>query len=291
MSATTLEPRAVAGLDAAVAAPPGGAHRRAEWLRHVAVLTRRNLVHVRREPAQLSDATVQPILFTVLFVYIFGAAMVLPGGGAYKQFAIGGLVTMNLTTASMGTAVGLSSDLSTGVMNRFRTLPMARSSILVGRTFSDVLASLLCATIVLLTGLVIGWRAGNGLVGVIAGVGVAVLFSYALSWFTACIGLLTSDPESAQAVGLVILFPLAFVSTCFVPSQGLPHWLRIVADWNPVSAVAGSCRELFGNPNPASLTHSFPAQHPVFMALSWSVVIIAVCAPIASSLLRKRTTD
>ena len=124
-------------------------------------LTRRNLVHVRREPAQLSDATVQPVLFTVLFVYIFGAAMVIPGG-SYKHFAIGGLVTMNLTTATMGTAVGVSSDLKTGVIDRFRTLPMARSAILAGRTFSDLLASILCATIVVITGFVIGWRPGNG---------------------------------------------------------------------------------------------------------------------------------
>jgi len=177
---------------------------------------------VRREPAQLSDATVQPVLFTLLFVSIFGAAMTIPGGGSYKGFAIGGLVTMNLTTATMGTAVGLSSDLATGVINRFRTLPMARSAILAGRTLSDVLSSILCGSIVILTGLAIGWRPGEGFVGVVAGLAVAVAFAYALSWFTACLGLMVSDPESAQAIGLVILFPLAFVSSCFVPTQGLP---------------------------------------------------------------------
>jgi ABC transporter DrrB family efflux protein len=273
--------------------PPvvGRRERAREWLRDVAVLTRRNLAHVRREPAQLSDATVQPVLFTILFVYIFGAAMVIPGGGSYTDFAIGGLVTMNLTTASMGTAVGLSSDLSTGVINRFRTLPMKRSSILAGRTFSDVLSAILCGTIVLLTGLVIGWRAGNGVGGVVAGLAVAVFFSYAMSWFTACLGLLVSDPESAQAVGLVILFPLAFISSCFVPTQGLPGWMQVIADWNPVSAVAASCRELFGNPNPAALMNNFPAQHPVFVAVAWSVAIVAVCAPLASHLLKRRTTD
>jgi hypothetical protein len=128
----------------------------AEWTQDVAVLTRRNLVHVRREPMQLSDATVQPVLFTLLFVYVFGGAMVLPGGGSYKAFAIGGLVVMNLTTSSVGTAVGLSSDLSTGIISRFRTLPMRQSAILAGRTLSDLLASVLCGTIVVLTGLLIG---------------------------------------------------------------------------------------------------------------------------------------
>jgi ABC-2 type transport system permease protein len=270
---------------------PGVAHRQTGWLRDVAVLAWRNLLHVRREPAQMSDATVQPILFTVLFVYIFGAAMVLPGGGSYKDFAIGGLVTMNLSTATMGTAVGLSSDLATGVINRFRTLPMARSSILVGRSLSDLLSSMLCGTIVVLTGFAVGWRPDNGVLGVVAGLGVAVLFAYALSWFTACLGLLVSDPESAQAVGLVILFPLAFVSSCFVPTQGLPQVLQVIADWNPVSAVAGSCRELFGNPNPAALTGGFPAEHPVLVALLWSAAIMAACVPLASRLLRRRTTD
>jgi len=294
MSTTTvLDPPPVSAPPAPAPAVPAPARhsRLREWGRDVTVLTRRNLLHVRREPAQWSDATVQPILFTVLFVYIFGAAMVLPGGGSYKAFAIGGLVTMNLTTASMGTAVGLSSDLATGVINRFRTLPMARSAILAGRTLSDLLAALLCGSIVLITGWVIGWRPGNGLLGVAAGLGVALLFSYALSWFTACIGLSVSDPESSQAVGLVILFPLAFVSSCFVPTQGLPTVMRVIADWNPVSAVAASCRELFGNPNPASLTDTFPAQHPVLIALVWSFAIIAVCAPVATRLLRRRTQD
>jgi ABC-2 type transport system permease protein len=289
MTVTTLDPAAVGGV--ALDRPAGLVRYATEWARDVAALTRRNLVHVMREPAQLSDATVQPVLFTALFVYLFGAAMVLPGGGSYKDFAVGGLVAMNVTTAAMGTAVGLSSDLSTGVMNRFRTLPMSRSAVLAGRTVSDLLASLLCASIVVATGFVIGWRPDNGLVGVLGGIGVALAFSYALSWFCACFGLLAGDPESAQAVALVILFPVAFVSSSFVPTQGLPTILRVIADWNPVSAVAASCRELFGNPNPAALTDTFPAQHPVLMALLWSVAIVAVCAPVASRLLQRRTTD
>ena len=272
-------------------APTSTVGRAREWVADVAVLTYRNLVHVRREPAQLSYATIQPVLFTLLFVYIFGSAMHIPGGGAYHDFAIGGLVTMNLTTAAMGTAVGMSSDLSTGMMNRFRTLPMSRSAILAGRTISDLLAAMLCGTIVLLTGLAIGWRPDHGIVGVFEGMAVAVFFAYALSWFTACLGLAVTDPEAAQGVGMVILFPIAFLSTCFVPAAGLPTVPRIIAEWNPVSAVAGSCRELFGNPNPASLSHVWPAQHPVFYAVLSSIAILAICVPLASRLLRNRTTD
>ncbi|HEY8523636.1 MAG TPA: ABC transporter permease [Acidimicrobiales bacterium] len=273
------------------AGEPGRVRRAAEWLRDVVVLTRRNLLHVRREPMQMSDATVQPVLFTALFVYLLGGSMALPGGGSYTDFAIGGLVTMNLTTAALGTSVGLSSDLETGVIDRFRTLPMARSAILAGRTLADLLASALCATIVVLTGLAVGWRPDNGVAGVVAGLAVAVLFAYAFSWFCAILGLTSRDPESAQGLGMVIVFPLAFVSSCFVPTQGLPTVLRVIAEWNPTSAVAASCRELFGNPNPAALTDTFAARHPLFLALAWSVAIVAVCAPIASRLQRRRITE
>jgi ABC transporter DrrB family efflux protein len=267
--------------------PPGSL---GSWWRQVAALTRRNLWHVRREPAQLSDATVQPVLFTVLFVYIFGAAMVIPGG-TYKQFAIAGLVVFNITTSTMGTAVGVSADLKSGVIDRFRTLPMARSAILAGRTFSDLLASILCATIVLVTGFVIGWRPGNGLPGVVAGLAVAVLFAYAMSWLMACVGLSVGDPESAQGIGLLVLFPIAFVSSAMVPIQGMPGWMQPIAEWNPVSAVAGSLRELFGNPNPAALRDNFPSQNPVLMAIVWSLAIMAVCIPIARARLKARTVD
>jgi ABC transporter DrrB family efflux protein len=287
MSIDTLDP----ALEPGVAPASTHESRNTSWFRNVMSLTRRNLVHVRREPAQLSDAVVQPFLFTILFVYIFGSAMVLPGGGSYTDFAVAGLVVMNLTTATMGTAVGLSSDLSTGVMSRFRTLPMTRSTILVGRTLADLLASVLCGTIVLLTGLLIGWRADHGLLGVLAGMGIALAFSYAVSWFTACIGLLVNDPESSQSVGLIVLFPLVFLSTCLVPAQGLPTVLRAIAEWNPISAVAGALRELFGNPNPAALSNTFAATHPIELAIVWTVLILAVCAPLASWLLRRRTVD
>jgi ABC transporter DrrB family efflux protein len=265
---------------------------RFEWLHDARVLTRRNLVHVRREPAQLSDVTVQPILFTLLFTQLFGAAMVLPGGGSYTDFAIAGLLIMNLaTSAPMGTAVGLGSDMSTGIIDRFRTLAMRRSAIVAGRTFSDLLASVMCATFVALAGLVVGWRPDTGPVGLLAGFGVALLFGYALSWFGACIGLAVKGPESAQSIGLIILFPLAFVSNAFVPTNGLPAWLGKVAAWNPVSAVAAAVRELWGNPNPSSTIHEWPMQHPVAAALIWSLAILAVCSVVATKLFTRRTTE
>jgi ABC transporter DrrB family efflux protein len=280
-----------ATLDLDIAVPDQSLDRVKQWWRDVVVLTRRNLIHISREPMQLSDVTIQPVIFTVLFIYVFGSAMVIPGGGSYKDFALGGLLTMNLTTSSVGTAVGLSSDLRTGVIDRFRTLPMSRTTILVGRAVSDLLAAILCTVIVGLTGLAIGWRPDANVLSVAAGFGVAVLFGFAMSWINACLGLRSEDPESAQAFAFLVIFPLAFVSSVFAPTQTMPAVIRAIADWNPVSAVAGATRELFGNPNPQASASAWPCQHPVAAALGWSVLILAVCIPLAARTFRRRTLD
>jgi ABC-2 type transport system permease protein len=257
----------------------------------VAALTGRNLVHIAREPLQLSDVTVQPLLFTLLFVYVFGAGVVLPQGGSYADFAIAGLLALNLTTSSMGTAVGLSTDLGSGVIERLRTLPMWRPSVLVGRSLADLLTAALCSAIVALTGLVIGWRPERGPALTLAAFGVVLFFSYALSWGCACLGIVSKGPESAQGTGLVILFPLALVSNSLVPTQHMPTVLRTIADWNPVSAVTAAARELFGNPNPSASIDAWPMQHPIVAALLWSIALLAVFAPLAMVLYRRRTTD
>lgn len=266
------------------AADPRGARRR-----DVVVHARRNLVHVGRDPTQLADVTIQPLMFTLLFVYVFGAGIPIPGG-SYKDFALPGLLVLNLTTATIGTAVGLSTDLHDGVVERFRTLPMWPAAVLVGRSIADALSAVVCVCIVGVTGLAIGWRPDAGVASVLAGFGIALLFSYALTWASTCVGLLAKGPESAQALGLVVLFPLGLVSDAMVPTQGMPGWLLAFTNWNPVSAVASACRELFGNPNPATNIDSWPMQHPVAAALGWSAVLLLVFAPLASVLYRRRTT-
>src|SRR6202034_292119 len=160
-------------------------------------MTRRNLVHISREPMQLSDVTIQPLLFTVLFVYIFGGAIPIPGGGSYVDFLLAGILALNLVTSTMGTAVGLSTDLHEGMIDRFRTLPMWRSAVLVGRSAADFLTSVLCATIVILTGLVVGWRPGANAISVVGGFGLLLLFAYAVSWAPACVGLDCERPGGA----------------------------------------------------------------------------------------------
>jgi ABC transporter DrrB family efflux protein len=255
----------------------------------VAVLTRRNLVHITREPLQLSDVTIQPVLFTLLFIYVWGSGVPIQGG-SYKDFAIAGLILLNLTTSSMGTAVGLVTDLTTGAIDRFRTLPIWRSAVLVGRSVADLLSSALCITIVAVTGLAVGWRTTTSLPSVLAGFGLALLFAYALSWACACLGIVSKGPESAQGMGFILIFPLAFISNALVPATGMPTWLQTIADWNPVSAVTAALRTLFGNPNPSASLPAWPMQHPVAAALAWSILILVIFAPLAAHLFRRRTT-
>ncbi|HEX3706306.1 MAG TPA: ABC transporter permease [Mycobacteriales bacterium] len=258
-------------------------------LRDIVVLTRRNVVHIRREPMQLSDATVQPVLFTLLFIYVFGSGVPI-AHGSYKDFALAGLIALNLTTSAMGTAVGLSTDLNTGVIDRFRTLPMWSAAVLMGRSLSDVLSAALCMTMVAVTGLAIGWRPDASAISIVGGFAIPLLFAYALSWGCACLGILSKSPESAQGAGLIFLFPMAIVSNAMVPTQGMPAWLATVANWNPVSSVTAAARDLLGNPNPSASIHTWPMQHPVVASLAWSAVIIAICAPLAAALYRRRTT-
>jgi ABC transporter DrrB family efflux protein len=259
-------------------------------VRDVLAMCRRNLIHIAREPAHRSDVTIQPVLFTFLFVYVFGSGIPI-AGGSYAEFAMAGLLLMNLTTSSMGTAVGLTADLTTGLIDRLRTLPMWLPAVLAGRSIADLLTAVICTSIVAVVGLIVGWHPTTGPLEIAAGFGVALLFAYALSWVAACAGLLASGVESAQAFGFLVLFPMAFISNALVPTTGMPDWLRTIADWNPVSAVTAACRVLWGNPNPSAASQSWSMQHPVETALAWSIGLLLVAIPTAVILYRRRTTN
>ena len=168
---------------------------------------------------------------------------------------------------------------------------MWRPAVLVGRSLADILTAAICAAFVAATGLLIGWRPDAGAASIAAGFGIFLLFSYALSWGCACLGVVSKGPESAQGVGLVILFPLAIVSNALVPTQRMPEVLRFIADWNPVSAVTAAARDLFGNPNPSASISAWPMQHPIIASLLWSLALLAIFAPLATVLYRRRTTD
>src|SRR5271157_5903636 len=193
MTTTTLTPRPV-GIDR-----PRSSGAVLGSFSDIWAMTRRNLVHIAREPMQLSDVTIQPVLFTVLFVYIFGGAIALPGGGSYVDYLLAGILALNLVTSVMGTAVGLSTDLHEGMTDRFRALPLWRPSVLIGRSAADFMTSCLCALIVGLTGLVVGWRSDASMLAILAGFLLVLFFAYSLTWIAQCVGLNAKSPESAAS--------------------------------------------------------------------------------------------
>ena len=255
---------------------------RARWaLQNTWVLTRRSISRIRREPESLLDVTLQPVIFVLLFTYVFGSAIKLPGGGSYHQYLISGMFGMTMAGSAPGTAVGLVTDMSTGLIDRFRSLPMSRAAVLAGRTLADLGTQVIGICVLTVTGLAVGWRVLNGPGPALAAVGLSLLFAFAMTWAGACAGMVLRSPEAAQALGFIFFLPLSFVSNAFVPTQGMPAWLRGFANWNPLSALAASCRELFGGPNPAASVEVWPMQHPQLTVLLWSAGLIAVFAPLA----------
>jgi ABC-2 type transport system permease protein len=274
-------------LAAPAAAEPWAA--RARWaLQNTWVLTRRSIARIRREPESLLDVTIQPVIFVLLFTYVFGSAIRLPGGGSYHQYLISGMFGMTMAGSAPGTAVGLVTDMSTGLIDRFRSLPMSRAAVLAGRTLADLGTQVIGITVLTVTGLAVGWRIHNGFGEALAAVGLSLLFAFAMTWAGACAGMVLRSPESAQALGFIFFLPLSFVSNAFVPTQGMPAWLRDFANWNPLSALAASCRVLFGGPNPAATVQAWPMQHPELTVLFWSAGLIAVFAPLAVWLYRRK---
>ena len=259
------------------------------WLvSDVVVLARRSLARIAREPETLMDVTIQPILFVLLFAYVFGGAIALPGGGSYHEYLIGGMLAMGLAATAPGTAVALVTDMSSGLIDRFRSLPTARAAVLAGRTISDLVTQVIGTAVVAGVGLAIGWRIHTSLGDAAAAFGLALLFGYAFTWLGACLGMVLRSPEAAQQLGFVLFLPLTFVSNAFVPTQAMPGWLQPIAEWNPMSAVAAASRHLFGNPNPAASVPAWPMQHPELAVLAWSVALLMAFAPLAVHLYRRK---
>jgi ABC-2 type transport system permease protein len=262
--------------------------RLGEFVSDVWVLTKRSIARIRREPETLAEVTIQPILFVLMFAYVFGGAIGIPGGGNYHEYLIGGMLGMGLAQTAPGTAVAVVSDMSTGLIDRFRSLPMSRAAVLTARTIADLLTQMIGAVVVAGIGLAIGWRVHTGPGDVIAAFALALLFGYAFTWAGVCLGMVLRSPEAAQQSGFIIFLPLTFISSAFVPTQGMPGWLQPVAEWNPMSSLAAACRHLFGNPNPAAAVHAWPAQQPELAVICWSVGMLLVFAPLAVHLYRRK---
>ncbi len=246
-----------------------------------AVVAKRNLIKIKRVPEILVFVLLSPIMFVLLFAFVFGGAIDVQGG-SYREFLIAGILAQTVIFGSTFTGVGLADDMQKGIIDRFRSLPMSRSAVLVGRTGSDIVYNVLSITIMSLTGLLVGWSISTSVAEAALGFGLLLLFAYAFSWVMAYVGLLVPSVEVINNASFMVIFPLTFVANTFVPVETLPGPLQTFAEWNPVSAVTQAARELFGNIPPGTPEPTaWPLQNPVLYTLIWVVVIIAVFAPLS----------
>jgi ABC transporter DrrB family efflux protein len=246
-----------------------------------AVIAKRNVIKIRRVPEVLVFVLLSPIMFVLLFAYVFGDSIDIPGGD-YREFLIAGIFAQTVLFGATFTGAGLADDMQKGIIDRFRSLPMSRSAVLVGRTASDVIYNVLSIIIMSVAGLLVGWRIHNSLLEALAGFLLLLLFAYAFSWVMAYVGLAIPSVEVINQASFMILFPITFVANTFVPAENLPPVLQTFAEWNPVSAVTEAARELFGNiPEGTPEPTAWPLQNPVIYSLIWIVAIISVFAPLS----------
>ena len=242
------------------------------------IIAERNLIRLPRAPDLLLAFTVQPIMFFLLFVYVFGGAIQTPGFEDYKDFMLPGIVVQNVAFGGFVTALGLNEDLQKGLIDRFRSLPMSRAAVLAGRTLADVVTNFLSLVIIVVTGLIIGFSFSSSVGEVLLGVVLMVLFGYAFSWVFALLGMLVSSPEAANSVGFIAVFPLTFISSAFVPTESMPGWMETFADVNPFTTVVDAMRALWVGA---------PAGNDVWGAFLWCFIILAIFAPLAVARYRK----
>ncbi|NUP28314.1 MAG: ABC transporter permease [Nocardia sp.] len=246
-------------------------------------VTKRNVIKIKRVPDVLIFSTLSPIMFVLLFAYIFGTAIKVPGmEGGYREFLIAGIFVQTVVFGSTFTGLSLAEDMQKGIIDRFRSLPMAPASVLIGRTVSDVVINVVSLVVMSLTGLVVGWRIRGSVLDAILAYALLLLFAYAISWIMAVVGLIVRTPEVFNNASFMVIFPLTFLANTFVPMNELPTPLRVFAEWNPVSALTQASRELFGNAVPATQgPTAWSMQHPVATTLIWVVIILAVFVPLA----------
>lgn len=253
------------------------------------VIAKRNLIKIKRVPDILVFILISPIMFVLLFSYVFGGAIVPGNPGQYREFLIGGIFAQTVVFGSTFTGAGLADDMKKGIIDRFRSLPMSRAAVLIGRTFSDILYNVLTLIIMGLTGLLVGWRIRSSLLDALAGFALLLMFAYAFSWIMAFVGLIVPSPEVINNASFIVIMPLTFVSNAFVPLESFSGGLRHFVQWNPVSALTQAVRELFGNINPITnsvtvpehISTAWPMQHPLAYSLIWMGLILVIFVPLS----------
>jgi ABC-2 type transport system permease protein len=251
------------------------------------VVAQRNVIKIKRVPEVLVFVLISPIMFVLLFAYVFGGAIAPPGAVGYKEFLVAGIFAQTVVFGATFTGAGLAEDMQKGIIDRFRSLPMSRSAVLVGRTTSDVVYNVLSLIIMALTGLLVGWRIREGVLDAILGFGLLLLFAYAFSWVMGYVGLLVPSVEVINNASFIVIMPLTFVSNAFVPTESFDGVLRTFVEWNPVSTLTQATREFFGNTGGQAPPDVWSMQNPALYTLIWVAIILAVFVPLSVRQYRK----
>jgi ABC-2 type transport system permease protein len=262
---------------------------RLRWqLADTLVLARRNLAHVRQIPEKLIDVTLQPLMFVVLFAYVFGNVIHVPGG-SYHEYLFGGIAVQTMVFGLMGPGTAIATDLREGIVDRFRSLPMSRSAYLVGHFVAELSAAMLAILVLSVSGLIIGWGIHTDVLHAIGGYALLILLAAAMIWIGTFLGVVARSPDAVQGVVFVVVFPLTFIASAFVPLAGLPSVPRTIGEYNPVSVFAAAVRTLFGNPTAVPHGAPWPLQHPALASLLWCIGLLAVFVPATLAAYRSRT--
>jgi ABC-2 type transport system permease protein len=252
-------------------------------LQDIFVITRRQILLLVRVPEVLIFSTIQPVMFVLLFRFVFGGSIATGQPGGYVQLLMPGIFVQTVAFTLAGTASGLAEDMKKGLIDRFRSLPISRTALIIGRTLGDSLLNIVVLTVMGITGYIVGWRPTGGLGNVLLGFLFLLLFGYALSWVGILVGLSAKDARVVQNVSFIVTFPLTFLSNAFAPTTGMPRVLQYFAEWNPVSTMVAGCRSLFGLETEFGATAgSFPSENPLLTSLIYMVVLMAIFIPLSA---------
>ncbi|WP_238420600.1 ABC transporter permease [Gordonia sp. 'Campus'] len=254
------------------------------------IMVKRNMIHTKRMPEMLSDVTIQPIMFVLLFAYVFGAS-IQTDSASYKEFLLPGIMGQTIVFTAFIVSTGITADLEKGIIDRFRSLPIQRSSVLIGRSIASLLHSSIGIVVMAVTGLAIGWRIRGSFGEAVLAFALLVLFGFAMIWFGILIGSWLRTVEAVNGFMFSVLFPITFLSNAFVPTEPMPTWLRTIAEWNPMSSLVQALRVLWGNGPAFGPGAALPMQHPVVATLIWTAALTLIFAPFALRAYNKRTSD
>jgi ABC-2 type transport system permease protein len=254
------------------------------------VFARRNIEHIRQIPEKLLDVTIQPLMFVLLFAFVFGGAVNLNGAN-YREYLIGGILVQSIAFGMMGPATSIATDLTEGVIDRFRSLPASRASYLLGHYLAELAGLALSIVVLTTTGFLVGWRPHTDPLQVAEAFVLLLLFASGMIWIGTFIGMVVRSADSVMGILFVLVFPLTFISNAFVPIDSMPGWMQALATWNPVSVLVQAVRELFGNPLAPVTNHTWALDHAVAMAWISTLLVLAVAVPLALRRYRARTTD